>query len=54
MQEKSPVQEEPPVKERMGEIAAALDDNQEENENSAELSTVDGVSENLEKVSLDN
>ena len=56
LKEKSPVKEEPPVKERMGEIAAALDDNQEEEENNAgpEQSTVDGVSESLEKVSLDN
>ena len=55
MKEKSPARDEPPVKERMGEIAAALDDNQEqENKAGPALSTVDGVSETLDKVSLDN
>ena len=48
------MQEEPPVKERMGEIAAALDDNQEEeNTVGSDLTTVEGVSETLEKVSLE-
>ena len=55
VQEKLPVQEDPPVKERMGEIAAALDNNQQqENKAGPDQLTVDGVSETLEKVSLDN